>query len=96
MEPEKHPTEMITDQIALLRSEEKKLKKFAKYNSEANGTIGIHLEEIRKKKSKLYKLCELMGIQRPAEDDDMNGSLNSQRIPQPTGRFGSALINWQK
>ncbi|MBW3546327.1 MAG: hypothetical protein KY428_12155 [Bacteroidetes bacterium] len=94
MEPEKQPTEMILDQIELLRSEERKLKKFVNYNREAKSTIDIHLEEIRKKKNKLYKLCDIMGIERKEEREEE--SVNSMQIPQPTGRFGSALINWQK
>lgn len=97
MEPEKQPTEMIIDQIDLLMSEETKLRKFKRYNEEASDTVDIHLEEIRRKKNKLFKLCDLMGIERPADTEaDVNSSLHNQRIPQPTGRFGSALIHWQR
>ncbi|ELR73725.1 hypothetical protein C900_01335 [Fulvivirga imtechensis AK7] len=88
---------MIIDQIDLLKSEERKLRKFKNYNEEASETVNIHLEEIRRKKDKLYKLCDLMGIDRPEETEPAsNDSLYSRRVPQPTGRFGSALIHWQR
>ncbi|UII31386.1 hypothetical protein LVD17_24130 [Fulvivirga ulvae] len=50
MIPEKQPTQMITDQIELLKSEERKLRKFLSYNEEAKPTIAIHLKEIQRKK----------------------------------------------
>lgn len=95
MIPEKQPAQMIVDQIALLKSEERKLKKFLNYNKEARPTIDIHLQEIREKKRKLYNLCDMMGIDGDSKEEDEQ-SVHHARIPQPTGRFGSRLINWQK
>lgn len=92
METDKQPTQMIVDQIDLLRSEERKLRKFVNHNKEAQNTVDMHLQEIKKKKKRLYRLCEIMGIDRKEEKED--ASLHQRRFPQPTGRFGSALISW--
>ena len=91
MEAEKKPTQMIIDQINLLTSEERKLKKFVDYNKDTSGMIADHLSEIDKKKRRLYHLCDLMGISKE-EIDELTESRN-YKIPQPTGRFGSALIS---
>lgn len=94
MIPEKQPAQMITDQIALLKSEERKLKKFLTYNKEAKPIIDTHLQEIQQKKIKLYKLCDMMGIDGYEDSEEEEQSVRQSRIPQPTGRFGSRLISW--
>ncbi|GAA0893703.1 hypothetical protein GCM10009122_33820 [Fulvivirga kasyanovii] len=85
---------MIADQIALLKSEERKLKKFLTYNKEAKPTVDIHLQEIQEKKRKLYNLCDMMGIDGHEDSEEEDQSVRQSRIPQPTGRFGSRLISW--
>lgn len=97
MEPEKQPTQMIVDQISLLNSEERKLKKFIDYNKDAKSIIEEHLNEIQEKKNRLFRLCQIMGINihEPENNHDMDHeSIGSQKFPQPSGRFGSVLINW--
>lgn len=96
MIPEKQPAQMIVDQLALLKSEERKLKKFINYNRDAKPTIDVHLQEIQEKKQKLYKLCDMMGIEKPADENEKGAAHYGNGIPQPTGRFGSRLISWHK
>lgn len=94
---ENQATKMILDQINLLKSEESKLRKFIEYNKDSENIVEVHLQEIEKKKERLYRLCSIMGInafQKDSQNNAEDDSLHHQKQSQPTGRFGSALINW--
>ncbi|MBL3658356.1 hypothetical protein [Fulvivirga sediminis] len=55
------PEEMLINQIELLTAEEEKLERL--YQTYSNKKkVKMHLDEVRSKKSRLYKLCSIMGV----------------------------------